>query len=118
MNAGFSPRSTRDMKVSYRWLNELVDIGETPQQLGTRFTNVGLAVDALDNVDNDFVFELDVYCVNGHAAQANAAAAPNRGPPRRRPTIASPRIASRSKRIDVKWTACSESHLWLQPKTR
>src|SRR5438105_3672527 len=48
------------MKVSYRWLNEFVDIGETPQQLGTRFTNVGLAVDALESVDNDFVFELDV----------------------------------------------------------
>src|SRR5438552_5624420 len=48
------------MKVSYRWLNEFVDIGETPQQLGTRFTNVGLAVDALESVDNDFIFELDV----------------------------------------------------------
>src|SRR5438132_635549 len=48
------------MKVSYRWLNEFVDIGETPQQLGTRFTNVGLAVDALESVDNDFLFELEV----------------------------------------------------------
>src|SRR5947208_502205 len=65
-----------------------------------------------------FVFELDAYCVNGHAAQAKAAAAPIRGPPRRRPTSARPRSASRSKRIDVKWTEGSLSHLWLQPKTR
>ena len=48
------------MKVSYQWLNEFVDIGETPQQLGTRFTNVGMAVDALEKAGNDFVFELDV----------------------------------------------------------
>src|SRR5438105_242652 len=48
------------MKVSYRWLNEFVEIGETPQQLGTRFTNVGLAEEALEKVDNDFVFELEV----------------------------------------------------------
>jgi phenylalanyl-tRNA synthetase beta chain len=48
------------MKVSYRWLNEFVEISETPQQLGNRFTNVGMAVDALESVGTDFVFELDV----------------------------------------------------------
>ena len=48
------------MKVSYRWLNEFVEIAETPRQLGDRFTNVGLAVDALENSGNDAVFELDV----------------------------------------------------------
>ncbi len=48
------------MKVSYRWLKELVEIAETPHQLGNRLTNVGLAVDALDITGNDAVFELDV----------------------------------------------------------
>ena len=48
-----------------------------------------------------FVFELDAYWVNGHAAHANASVAPSRGPPNRRPTSASPTSASRSKRIDV-----------------
>ena len=48
------------MRVSYRWLKELVEIAETPQQLGDRFTNVGLAVDALENSGNDAIFELDV----------------------------------------------------------
>src|SRR4051812_32308911 len=51
-----------------------------------------------------FVLELEAYCVNGHAAHANAAAAPTRGPPSRRPTKPSPIRASRSKRIDVKCT--------------
>ena len=48
------------MKVSYKWLKEFVDIGETPQQLGNRFTNVGLAVDALESAGDDSIFELDV----------------------------------------------------------
>ena len=48
------------MKVSYNWLKEFVDITETPQQLGTRLTNLGLAVDALESHASDSVFELDV----------------------------------------------------------
>ena len=65
-----------------------------------------------------FVFELEAYCVNGHAAHANAAAAPTRGPPSRRPTSPRPTSAIRSNRIEVKWTAGSVSHLWLQPNSR
>jgi phenylalanyl-tRNA synthetase beta chain len=48
------------MKVSYQWLKEFVGIAETPPQLGQRFTNVGLAVDALQQAGSDAVFELDV----------------------------------------------------------
>lgn len=48
------------MKVSYKWLKEFVDIPDAPAQLGARFTSVGLAVDALDAVGDDAVFELDV----------------------------------------------------------
>src|SRR5467141_3449980 len=48
------------MKISYNWLKEFVDIGENPQELGTRFTSVGLAVDALETIGSDFVYELDV----------------------------------------------------------
>src|SRR5262249_54433997 len=36
------------------------DITETPQQLGTRLTNLGLAVDALESHAGDWVFDLDV----------------------------------------------------------
>jgi phenylalanyl-tRNA synthetase beta chain len=48
------------MKVSYKWLEEFVDIPDAPPQLGTRFTSVGLAVDALESIGDDSVFELDV----------------------------------------------------------
>src|SRR6476646_2833056 len=48
------------MKISYNWLKEFVDVPETPQQLGTRFTNRGMAVDALESQNGDFIFELDV----------------------------------------------------------
>ena len=48
------------MKVSYNWLKEFTDIRETPQQLRTRFTNLGLAVDALESHGEDSLFELDV----------------------------------------------------------
>jgi phenylalanyl-tRNA synthetase beta chain len=48
------------MKVSYNWIQEFVDISETPQQLGARFTNLGLAVDALVSNADDSLFELDV----------------------------------------------------------
>jgi phenylalanyl-tRNA synthetase beta chain len=48
------------MKISFNWLKDFVDIPENPQELRTRLTNVGLAVDALDPVGGDFVYELDV----------------------------------------------------------
>src|SRR5258706_10782846 len=48
------------MKTSFNWLKEFVDILETPQQLGARLTNVGLAVEALERHGDDSLFELDV----------------------------------------------------------
>src|SRR6516225_1457611 len=48
------------MKISYNWLNEFVDVPEGPQELGARFINIGLAVDALESVNGDSIFELDV----------------------------------------------------------
>lgn len=48
------------MKISYNWLKEFVEITEAPEELADRFTNVGLAVDALEKIGNDAVLELDV----------------------------------------------------------
>src|SRR5438105_3773770 len=48
------------MKVSYRWLQDFVEIRETAQQLGDRFTNAGLAVESLESIADDAIFELDV----------------------------------------------------------
>src|SRR6478609_966706 len=48
------------MKISYNWLKDFVDVPEGPKELGNRFTNIGLAVDALESRADDSVFELDV----------------------------------------------------------
>jgi phenylalanyl-tRNA synthetase beta chain len=48
------------MKVSYNWLQEFVEITESPIELADRFTNIGLAVDAMETPGDDTVFELDV----------------------------------------------------------
>jgi phenylalanyl-tRNA synthetase beta chain len=67
------------MKISLNWLNEFVDVVDTPQQLRTRLTGVGLAVDALDQAGDDFIYELDVAtnrpdCL-GHVGVAREVAA-------------------------------------------
>jgi len=48
------------MKVSYNWLKEFVDIEETPQQVGSRLTNLGFALDALETHSGDSFFDLDI----------------------------------------------------------
>src|SRR5262245_52881389 len=48
------------MKISFNWIKEFVDVNETPQDLATRFTNLGLALDALESHGDDAVFDLDV----------------------------------------------------------
>jgi phenylalanyl-tRNA synthetase beta chain len=48
------------MRISFNWLKEFVEIPEGPQQLANRFTNVGLAVDALETAGEDSIFELDI----------------------------------------------------------
>jgi phenylalanyl-tRNA synthetase beta chain len=68
------------MKISYRWIKEFVDISETPLQLGARFTNLGMAVDALDAHGQDFLFELDIAtnrpdCLSHYGVAREVAAA-------------------------------------------
>ena len=48
------------MKVSYRWLKELVDFELSPRELAEKLTMVGLAVDRVEEVDGDVLLELDV----------------------------------------------------------
>src|SRR5438477_9933408 len=67
------------MKISLNWLKEFVDVAENPEQLRARLTNVGLAVDALDAVGDDFLYELDIAtnrpdCL-GHVGVAREVAA-------------------------------------------
>jgi phenylalanyl-tRNA synthetase beta chain len=67
------------MKISLNWLNEFVDVPESPEQLRSRLTGVGLAVDALDKAGDDFIYELDIAtnrpdCL-GHVGVAREVAA-------------------------------------------
>jgi phenylalanyl-tRNA synthetase beta chain len=67
------------MKISLNWLKEFTDVAESPQQLRTRLTDVGLAVDALDQAGDDFIYELDIAtnrpdCL-GHVGVAREVAA-------------------------------------------
>src|SRR3954464_7244064 len=48
------------MKISLNWLREFVDLPADPPGIGRRLTNVGLAVDSLEQSGDDTIFELDV----------------------------------------------------------
>jgi phenylalanyl-tRNA synthetase beta chain len=48
------------MLISYKWLKELVHTGLTPLELRERLTMVGLAIDAVDEHENDPVLDVEV----------------------------------------------------------
>lgn len=51
------------MRISYSWLQDFVDIdilGLDPEELGKTLTTVGLAVELIEEVDDDIVYDLDV----------------------------------------------------------
>jgi len=48
------------MKISYNWLKEFVDIGVDAPTLARELTNVGLALESLDELEGDSVLDLDV----------------------------------------------------------
>jgi phenylalanyl-tRNA synthetase beta chain len=48
------------MKISYNWLKEFVDIGVDPRTLGQRLTHVGLALESIEDRNDDNVLDLDV----------------------------------------------------------
>jgi len=48
------------MNISYNWLKDLVEVGLSPQELATKLTNVGLAVEGIHEAGDDFVFDIDL----------------------------------------------------------
>ncbi len=48
------------MLISYNWLRELTATTLPPQELRERLTNVGLAVDAVEERDGDYVLDVEV----------------------------------------------------------
>ncbi len=48
------------MLISYNWLRELTDTTLTPLELRERLTMVGLAIDAVEEIEGDFVIDVEV----------------------------------------------------------
>ncbi len=48
------------MNISYNWLKDLVEVDLSPQELATKLTNVGLAVEGIHETADDFVFDIDL----------------------------------------------------------
>ena len=48
------------MKISYNWLGELVQLTLAPRELAEKLTMVGLAVDSVDRLGDDHIFEFDL----------------------------------------------------------
>jgi phenylalanyl-tRNA synthetase beta chain len=84
-----------NMKISYRWLKELVDIEATPQELRSKLTMVGVAVESITESGDDYIFEMEITsnrpdCLN-HIGVAREVAAIY-GVPLRLPEAAAPVI--------------------------
>src|SRR2546421_6991562 len=48
------------MNISYNWLRELTDTQLNPRELAERLTMIGLAVEVVHEVADDFVLEIDL----------------------------------------------------------
>ena len=48
------------MNISYNWLKDSVEVNLPPQELATKLTNVGLAVEGIHEAGDDFVFDIDL----------------------------------------------------------
>ena len=48
------------MLISHNWLRELTDTKLDPQEVRERLTSVGLAVDAVEERDGDYVLDVEV----------------------------------------------------------
>ncbi|MCH2693451.1 MAG: phenylalanine--tRNA ligase subunit beta [Acidobacteriia bacterium] len=48
------------MKISYRWLQDIVDFTAKPRQLAEDLTNCGVVVSTIEAVASDTIFELDL----------------------------------------------------------
>ncbi len=48
------------MKVSLNWLKELVDINVEPEELASSVEMVGIGVEGIEKVDDDFIFTLEI----------------------------------------------------------
>lgn len=48
------------MKLTYNWLKDFVEIGLKPQELADKLTMAGLEVTSQEQLDDDYVFEIEI----------------------------------------------------------
>ncbi|MEZ5425485.1 MAG: phenylalanine--tRNA ligase subunit beta [Pyrinomonadaceae bacterium] len=48
------------MNISYNWLRDLIEIDLPPTELGEKLTAAGLAVEGIEPVGDDFIFDVDL----------------------------------------------------------
>src|SRR5690554_6254925 len=48
------------MNISYNWLKDLVEIDLSPRDLAEKLTGAGLAVEGIDEQNDDFIFDIDL----------------------------------------------------------
>ena len=48
------------MLISYNWLKDLVEISIPPKVLADKLTAAGLAVEGIDEKNDDFIFDIDL----------------------------------------------------------
>ncbi len=53
------------MKISYNWLKELIDIELAPEKLAEKLTLVGLELDAIQQISDDHIFDIEVTSNRG-----------------------------------------------------
>src|SRR5215813_6034979 len=88
------------MKISYKWIKELVDVDLPPRDLAMKLTMAGLAVDAVENRGDDHVLEFDLTsnrpdCLSHLGVAREAAAVSNR-------TLRTPKVKLREAKAKTR----------------
>ncbi len=53
------------MDISYNWLKDLIDTKLSPDEAARKLTSVGLAVEGIEEIGDDFVFDIDLTSNRG-----------------------------------------------------
>ncbi len=53
------------MNISYKWLKDLVEIGLSPKDLAVKLTGAGHAVEGIAEINDDFIFDIDLTSNRG-----------------------------------------------------
>lgn len=53
------------MDISYNWLKDLIDTKLSPDEIAEKLTSVGLAVEGIEEIGEDFIFDIDLTSNRG-----------------------------------------------------